>query len=153
MGYYATWDGYIKTTKVPSEEVLNEIDNCFGDYSFEDKKCISVYGTAKYYEEDVLGCLESIESITEEGEIQFTGEDTTHWRWIFKDGAWKEESGNVYFDSDVFDMSQKDEFLGRIIDVIQDCIDNPQGDIIKGDWYDKISDELDSIMKAWKVYS
>ena len=46
----------------------------------------------------------------------------------------------------------KEEFIGRIIDIMQDCIDNTRGDIIEGRWYDEIYDELVDLIKAWKVF-
>ena len=49
-------------------------------------------------------------------------------------------------------QQDKEEFIGRIIDVMQDCLDNPRGEIINGGWYDEICDELTAIMKYWKVF-
>lgn len=153
MGYYATWGGMIKFKVKPSKEIITELKHIFNEtYYDSDRRYFDFGGEDKYDEEKFSAILEKINPITERGEIEFTGEDNSHWRWIFKDGLWKDESGYVYYDSEINEAREnREEFIGRIIDLVQDCIDDPKGETICGEWYDEIYDELYAIMKAWKV--
>lgn len=155
MGYYASWIGSIKMKEAPEKSTISDLKYIFDDVYYDSKKkVIELSGHDKYREEDVCVALNLIREITESGEIDYTGEDDSHWRIYFKDGEWEDESGAVYYDSEIhLAQDDKDEFLGRIIDVIQDCLDNKKGEIIEGDWYNQIVKELEAIMRAWKVFS
>ena len=114
---------------------------------------MSVGDYSKYYEDDTYEVLDKIAPLVESGEIEYSGEDESHWRFIFKDGTWNEEYGYIHYESELTKAEEdKEEFLGRIIDVMQDCLDDPKGKTIEGDWYDKIHSELEFIMKAWEVF-
>lgn len=148
MGYCASWSGYIKFKQDIANEIIEECEYVFVELHYEPSdRTLGFYGNGKYYSDEVYNFLNNIKEITESGEIRYYGEDETYWRFIFKDNKWVEESGTI-----VYEFQDKDEFIGRIIDVIQDCIDNPRGKIIEGEWYDKVSEELTSIMKAWSVF-
>ena len=150
MGYSASWDGHIKFKKDITNNIIEECEYVFTELHHDPvNKTLEFYGNGKYHDDEVYSFLNRITNITESGEIKFHGEDDTHWRFIFKDNEWKEESGKVCYESDFGD---KDEFIGRIIDVIQDCIDNPRGYIIKDEWYDEVAGELEDIMKAWDIF-
>lgn len=153
MGYYATWGGQIKFKEKPSEKIINKVNDCFVCYQ-KDDKVLHVGDYSKYYEEDATGTLTEIAPLVESGEIEYSGEDDNHWRFIFKDGTWDEEYGSVYYESEMSTAQEdKEEFLGRIIDVMQDALDHPKGETIDGKWYDDIKKELESIMRAWKVFT
>ena len=154
MGYYASSSGTIKVKEEPAEDTMKIIKNAFENVDYYEKeKEVDVCGYEKYYEESVYDALEAIKPITISGDIEFKGDDDYFWRFYFKDGNWIEESGKIYYESDLPTVkTDKEEFLGSIIDVIQDQIDNPKGEIITGEWYDAVYDELKSIMEAWKVF-
>ena len=154
MGYYASGSGTIKVKEEPAENTIKIINNAFENVDYYEKeKEINICGYEKYYEESVYDAIEAIRPITISGNIEFKGEDDCIWRFYFKDGNWIEESGEIYYESDLPTVkTDKEEFLGSIIDVIQDQIDNPKGEIITGEWYDDIYDKLKSIMEAWKVF-
>ena len=69
----------------------------------EDRTVIEAYGNERYSTsatEKLLELLTEIAPIQEGSEIDFCGEDQTYWRFIFKDGRWKEQCGEiVYSDS------------------------------------------------------
>lgn len=155
MGYYATWGGVLGMKEAPPKTAMRDLNNVFEDAYYDSKKkTLELYGHEKYHEDDVYNALNEIKDIVESGEIEFTGEDDSHWRIYKEDDEWREESGAVYYESEINTaQNDKDEFIGRIIDIIQDSIDNPKGDTIKGEWYDEIADEITSIMKTWKVFS
>ena len=154
MGYYADYDGYIKFKNVPSDEDLDKLRYAFGECYRSEETMFAVYGHEKYYEETIIDYLDRINELTEYGEIEYYGEDNCHWRFVFTDGEWIEEQGFVYYESELNKAKDdKEEFLGRIIDVMQDCLDNPKGETIEGTWYDNVKKELESIMYAWKVFT
>lgn len=156
MGYTAEWGGHVVFNKAPSEEILSKIKYVFNDIYRSEEKIISVGGYDKYHEEDVYELLDGIAKDTESGEIEYSGEDNSYWRFIFKDGKWIEESGWIYYESELPKINtaqgDKEEFLGRIIDVMQDCLDEHKGETIEGETYDNIRNKLTAIMKAWCVF-
>lgn len=152
MGYYATWGGQIKFKDKPSKDIIEKINDCFVCYD-QNENTLSVGDYSKYYEDAAYEVLDKIAPLVESGEIEYSGEDESHWRFIFKDGTWNEEYGYIHYESELTKAEEdKEEFLGRIIDVMQDCFDDQKGKTIEGDWYDKIHSELESIMKAWEVF-
>lgn len=155
MGYCASWSGYITFTQSPDEETVLELNDKLNinDYD-EETKCLSVCDDNKYYDDIIKSALELAKPITKCGEIEFTGEDEDHWRFIFKDGDWVEEHGNIYYESDIAHANiNRDEFIGNIIDIMQDyVVDDIKGDVICGEWYDIIAKKLDELMRSWKVF-
>ena len=156
MGYYADYNGYLCFKENPSNEVLSNLIDVFS-YDGFDKTSVSAYfsGHGKYYEDNVYEALLNVKPYIKDGEFIFNGEDDCHWRIKFKNGSWDEENGDIYYSSDLPLLNSGEnqgEFIGEIIDIMQDCIDNPEGDIIKGEWYDKIANELVDLMKQWKVF-
>ena len=69
----------------------------------EDRTVIEAYGNERYSTsatEKLLELLTEIAPIQEGSEIDFCGEDRTYWRFIFENGRWKEQYGEiVYSDS------------------------------------------------------
>lgn len=151
MGYYASYSGSLKLKENIDQDDKNELYDAFEDLEYDEKtKLLCISGHSKYYEDEIETALNYIKNNVEEGSIEFTGEDDCHWRFIFKNGSFTEESGYLMYDSD---FPEKNDFLGKIIDVIQDTLDNPKGEIIEGEWYDEIKGELEELMKNWHVFS
>lgn len=107
MGYYADGSGYIDI--VANEDNWTEIaldvklmldDAGFGVFVPKllplsiDFDC-----SGNYHEDDVIGVLNDISNKYEisSGELEFTGEDNIHWRFIYDDGVWIEEDGDVVY--------------------------------------------------------
>ena len=150
MGYCASWDGTIKFKQDITNEIIEECEYVFNELHYEPaEKTLTLYGNGKYHSDEVIYFLDAIKNITESGEVKFCGDDGAHWRFIFRENKWIEESGDVYYDSFVVD---KDEFIGQIIDIIQDCLDEKRGETIEGEWYDEVAEKLKNIMKAWDVF-
>ena len=154
MSYWANYSGTIKC----KDSILPEIIDLFSEYfenAYYDNKDneFDIDGYTRYYGEDVSKALEIINPYCISGDINFHGDDGEHWRFIYKDGEWRKEEGLIFYESDLPQPAgNKEEFLGCIIDVIQDCLDNPEGKRIEGQWHDKVSDELSAIMEHWKVF-
>ena len=152
MGYSASWGGYIRFKEEPSNEIEKKIDKELNVY-YKENNTINVGNDGKYHDDEVFSLLNEIKDLVEDGMIEYNGEDHANWRIYFKNGNWLEETGYVYYESEI-DTAQNDqqEFIGSIIDIIQDCIDNPHGEVINGDWYDKVSGKLNDLMYEWKVF-
>ena len=111
MSYYANGDlkiVYLSTDK----DIIGKVENAFlyinqrydmDSEVSEDRTVIEAYGNERYSTsatEKLLDLLTGIAPIQEGSEIDFCGEDQTYWRFIFKDGRWKEQCGEiVYSDS------------------------------------------------------
>ena len=69
----------------------------------EDRTVIEAYGNERYSTsatEKLLELLTEIAPIQEGSELDFCGEDRTYWRFVFENGRWKEQDGEiVYLDS------------------------------------------------------
>ena len=69
----------------------------------EVRTVIEAYGNERYSTsatEKLLELLTEIAPIQEGSEIDFCGKDRTYWRFIFENGRWKEQDGEiVYSDS------------------------------------------------------
>lgn len=111
MSYYAKMSGIIRlnSDKIKKEgiddpirfvEELNDktIEIVLGinkvDYSID----IDAYES---YSEDMWSqFLAEIAKITDDGEIKFSGEDDSHWRFVFRDGAFDEDIGSILYDGE-----------------------------------------------------
>ena len=154
MGYYANYSGNITFNERPSGELLHMVNTCFQEFHYdENRRECEFSGYEKYYEERIKNPLTLIKDITKLGEINFNGDDGKSWRFFFKDGEWIEEDGIIYYESEIplNNKDEKEEFLGRLIDIAQDCLDNPEDETIQGEWYDKVKDEFAAVLKAYKV--
>ena len=155
MGYYASYEGHMRFNKTPDDNVLNILTDCFGNHDYDaDGLGISVYGDDKYYEDYILEKLHQLEPMLASGEIAYHGEDDTYWRFILKNGAWKEESGTIYYASETPSrIAIKDipEFLGQIIDIFDDAL-NKKKPVFQTEKYSEVEKGLNYLMKRWNVY-
>ena len=157
MGYYASWEGFIRFKTKPEKEQLEALHDalCCDDFN-QSALTASYSGYSKYYGEDIGEILDSVAPSTEEGELTFTGDDGAHWRFIFKNKEWQEENGFVYYESDL-PKTIKDitEFLGQIIDRAEDVLEKhlPKHElpIFYGNVFDEMYCELKDLIKSWGV--
>lgn len=154
MGYYATWSGVLKMKEAPTKMTMNELNSVFDDAYYDSKKNqLELYGHEKYHEDDVYSVLNEIKSIVKSGEIEFTGEDESHWRIMLVNDEWIEESGAVYYESEMQPAKDnKDDIVNCIMDLVQNCVDIPQDKTLSGKWYQDVKKRLISILEAWKVF-
>ena len=111
MSYYA--NGELKIVYLSTDkDIIGKVENAFlyinqrydmDSEVSEDRTVIEAFGNERYSTsatEKLLELLTEIAPIQEGSEIDFCGEDQTYWRFIFKDGRWKEQCGEiVYSDS------------------------------------------------------
>ena len=154
MGYHANYDGYIKFNTRPVPGILDLMNETFANFRYEDdlNEC-TFGGFERYRSEDIKKALDSTSRYAKSGKVEYDGDDYTHWRFLFDNGEWIEEEGSVYYESELplQDRDQREEFYGRLIDIVQDCMDNPEDETIRGEWYDKVRNEFAAVMKAYKV--
>ena len=112
MGYNASGSGYIDVGSVrPSEQVLRDLAE-HGGLNFQlsepDKYSPSYtidvfHEYDRYNEEEVIDFLSMAGRALQilGGEIEFTGEDDLHWRFVWngKDGRWYEQNGSIEYES------------------------------------------------------
>ena len=121
MSYYAKYSGYIAIKKLsvedtklflsvfdlPKDGSVSDIsnDNTFsqisvwpvGDNRYNADWLIDVAGYGLYIENSVYDFLNKISKFTESGEIYYSGEDESYWRFMFRNGSWHEDSGNITY--------------------------------------------------------
>lgn len=80
-------------TVVFHEIGFHEVDRGTGD----ERLVVELSFCDKYDETEILELLNMLAPYTQEGCISYTGEDGEHWRHIFLDGQWVEQSGQVCY--------------------------------------------------------
>ena len=107
MGYRADGSGYIDINT--NEDNYNDISKDVkamcekGGFSvfisallplFVDLECGD-----NYHEEEIYATLNEVSRKYDviSGEVRFTGEDNIHWRFVYEDGVWIEENGDVVY--------------------------------------------------------
>lgn len=81
-------------TVVLQEVGFHEVDRGSGD----ERLVAELSFCDKYDETEILELLNMLAPYTQEGCISYTGEDSEHWRHIFLDGQWVEQSGQVCYE-------------------------------------------------------
>ena len=108
MSYYANGDlkiVYLTADKSITEKIENAFLHVNMRYDYEcdiSDTCTTVeaWGNELYSTEVIkklLDLLTEIAPIQEGSEIDFCGEDQTYWRYIFENGQWKEQNGEIVY--------------------------------------------------------
>ena len=108
MSYYA--NGELKIVYLSTDkDIIDKVENAFlyvnQRYDMdcevsEDRTVIEAYGNERYSTsatEKLLELLIEIAPIQEGSEIDFCGEDRTYWRFVFENGRWKEQDGEIIY--------------------------------------------------------
>lgn len=72
----------------------------FDYYNDNSNTVIEHYELRKYNSKDVMAFLENLKTIghiEENSEYAFVGEDDSHWRFVYKEGKWVEQSGEIVY--------------------------------------------------------
>ncbi len=150
MSYYATLGGDIVVKENNFNEVFERADKIF-PYAGKWKDGIEVSGYDNYHEEEIKDFLDEIAPYTESGEIFFTGEDDTRWKFKFTGNRWEEFNSKCVYEGEPFIESPRDkaELVGQLIDQIQD---NMQLDfIIDGELYDTLKSKITETLHNWSI--
>lgn len=102
MGYNASGDGSVVLKKEVPEEILELLNSSDVGFETEDSPDGGLWLTFyydKYHEDDVIHALNKLAPYTESGDIEFTGEDDTHWQFHFENGKVEERDGEVVYKS------------------------------------------------------
>lgn len=102
MGYSAAGNGIIILKNNDINSITPEMEellrNAFSDSEVSpDHGLWLTYKYDKYDEDTVMLCLEAIALVTESGSVEFTGEDDSFWRFVFQNGKWIEQSGEIVY--------------------------------------------------------
>lgn len=139
MGYYANGSGSVTFNRVLDEKEISILENAFENAWFEydfsmntaslsQGSSFDMWSNDKYHEDEVLDLLEAMKDIAPivNGYIEYTGEDGSNWRFIFKDGKWLEQNGTVVYDDS---GSEEDGFERRTI-VVKPSAFSPEFEMI-----------------------
>ena len=148
MSYYATGSGSIQFNNRLDEKTImsieEKLDECGMDfYNSYDKKLkngdceskvtvIECSNDSNYLGDDeVKEILDEIRDVSQidSGEIEYVGEDGSHWRFIFKNGEWEMQPGTVKYDESGFGNDDKiythDE-AAKIVDIFENVLGNAE---------------------------
>lgn len=85
----AAGDGFSEVAKLAGSETDNSFVLCL-THEYE-----------KYHEEDIQETLKILAPITSDGEVEFAGEDDSHWVFRFENGCFTEYNGSIVYDCDI----------------------------------------------------
>lgn len=103
MGYDAEADGTVSIKKEYIDEIESIAENSELAFCHSKKGgFISIYvSSCKYREDKIIERLNYFNKYISDGNLDFTGEDCAHWRFVFDPSVneWKKENGEVIYDS------------------------------------------------------
>lgn len=109
MSYYAQGDA-VFVFSTTDEGICDTVKDCIEEYLFgyefefeigDDEIIVRAWGNDKYRTEDITEMLEKLKALAplkDGSEYDFQGEDNEFWRFILKNGEWKEQSGRIVYD-------------------------------------------------------
>lgn len=105
MGYWASGSGSITFAEQLPENIIKEIQNIMSDdfdteaYTQNNVTIIDVTADGKYHGDDIAAVLDEIanKATIAYGEIEFAGEDSCHWRFIWENDRWDEQNGEIVY--------------------------------------------------------
>ena len=176
MGYYADVNGFIEFSNPLNADRREELCKILEDAWYEvdmgaNSMFVDFYSGDKYYYEtdDMLNRIAREFSVTE-GTVECHGENGEHWKFVYvpaiPHGRFKEFYGHVVYDDECrVSINDRLEFLGQLIDVFEDFLEEKgvtfhnderedSGDgaaIIYGTDYDKISNGIEETLIRWRV--
>ena len=129
MGYYCTGGGTarlkIGVDPVELEMMLDNSNesNIYFEF-YKDKTGVDfvdlVHEYAKWYEKDTVSILEVLSPYIEEGEISFTGEDDSHWKYVFV----PEKGEFVYYEGAIVYQESGEVDCNRLRQMFVDYVTN-----------------------------
>lgn len=100
MSYYAKHKGSITAKDCAKASYLGkkiEEELTAEQYHKGETLVIDLEGRADYNEDTLHEIFADLTPYTVEGEVFFWGEDDAVWRYIFRDGEWFEECGEIVY--------------------------------------------------------
>ena len=151
MGYYAYGAGEVTLIKELPEQVLKDVKDIYS-YTERYKDTLFFSIDSNYHEDDVVGLLDELKPYISEGLVEYTGEEDTHWRFSFKDGEWTEFNGRTVYDDEPFiQKTETEEFIGQLIDQVEDIIASSNTVVFKGNKFDELKKKFTEVLSNWKV--
>ena len=179
MGYYADVDGYIGFRRELQPEEIEKLDSMLDEawetYDHSQQSgvitSVSFWSGDKYYSdtEELLNEIAAAFPV-KEGCVDCHGEDGEHWRFKYSGGhnggKFLYICGRVVYDDEMpVELNDRMEFIGQIIDVFEDFLDEkgiviPNDDKeqsgdgaanIYGDDYDRLQAGIEDTLIAWHI--
>lgn len=132
MGYYASGSGVLKLKSEVPEDVLALLSWENAGFSevadSPDGGLWLTFEYSRFHDDDMVHAMNKIAQYVESGDVEFCGEDDSHWRYHFRNGKMEEQSGEVVYKSSKNARSFRIEFTRKY--------ENGDGDL---HWYDEDS--------------
>ena len=108
VSYYA--NGELKVVFLKADaDIITKVKEVFEQYEIrydfdsevsEDSTTVEAWGNDPYSYgeiEEILEIIKQIAPIKDGSEFDFCGEDKSYWRFIFENGRWKEQDGEIVY--------------------------------------------------------
>ena len=103
MGYYAHGSGVLKLKSEVPEDVLALLSWENAGFSevadSPDGGLWLTFEHSKFHDDDMVHAMNKIAPYVESGDVEFCGEDDSHWRYHFHDGKMEEQGGEIVYKS------------------------------------------------------
>ena len=104
MGYYASGSGVLKLKSEVPEDVLALLSWENAGFSevadSPDGGLWLTFEYSKFHDDDMVHAMNKIAQYVESGDVEFCGEDDSHWRYHFHNGKMEEQGGEIVYRSD-----------------------------------------------------
>lgn len=105
MSYIASGSGHVifsnpsKSTNKQACDLLSQEFEYILGFCRSNPNQIDFWTDRNYHEDSVKDILNDLADLSpiQEGELCYEGEDRSYWRFIFKDGKWIEQIGQIVY--------------------------------------------------------
>lgn len=117
MGYYASGSGVLKLKSEVPEDVLVLLSWENAGFSevadSPDGGLWLTFEYSKFHDDDMVHAMNKIAQYVESGDVEFCGEDGSHWRYHFRNGKMEEQGGEIVYKSDKPKKTYRIVFMRR----------------------------------------
>ena len=103
MGYCASANGTVTVKDTADLATVREaLDRVFDEVSGPHATCpanlvVSTHSDSNYHDSAYFGLYERIAPFVADANVEFAGDDDSHWKHVFSDGQWREIPGKVVY--------------------------------------------------------
>lgn len=140
MSYYANVDAKIRV----STNNIDIVSTIFSAHDFtvdfeESDSCFYYEAYDNYHDDEWDAFADEIAPFIEEGAVEFTGEDDTHWRYTFRKGSYTYECAEITYEP----ADHYRDLIEQMIEYISESVGDAEEalEVFKGLGFD--DDDLD----------
>ena len=127
MGYYANGGGQVVLKDNVPQDVIEILEKDFAEVADSpDGGLWMTFEYDKYYDDEITEAMNKLAPYVKSGNVEFTGEDDSVWRFHFYDGKVRYEVGRTVFEprDGAERHSERLEMLGIFADIVEDWLES-----------------------------